>query len=395
VGPALGGLIVATAGPELAFGLNALSYLGVIVVIASLTGHLSTADRDAASVANAIALGVRFARFTRPFRMLLLLASLFALSSSVVQTVLPNRTDDLGGGAGTYGVLLGAMGLGALVAAFTRRQVVERLGRRSLPATIALFGLAGIGAGLAPSVAWIVPAMLVAGTAWVWTLTTTNTTAQLMSPEWVRGRAMSLYSLAFVGILPLGSIISGAVADLIGAGAAMVAISVGSVALGVAAGRFGIPSLAEVVTPEFSHRDVPEHADTEGGPVMVVNTWRVAAADVDRFLETMNQVRLVRMRTGAYRWRLYRDASDPHRLTEVFLTVSWEEHMAQHRRIDDASAELLRRARAFDGEGGPVTRHLVAVDVEHPEDWEELISAHDRYHQSDGSIPLAVRSERS
>ena len=390
VGPALGGLIVATAGPELAFGLNALSYLGVIVVLAVLAGQFKAADQESSSVANAIANGIRFARFTKPFRMLLLLAALFAITSSVVQSVLPSRTEDLGGSADTYGLLLGAMGLGALVGAFTRRRVVDTLGGRSIPITITLFGIAGIGTGLAPSTWLAAGPLLLAGATWVWTLTTTNATAQLMSPEWVRGRAMSLYSLAFVGILPLGSILAGAVADLVGSGTSMVILSTGAVILGLAAPRFGIPALADVETPEFSDgysRD--PHVDTEGGPVMIVNTWLIDGRRLDEFLTIMNEVRLVRLRTGAYRWRLYRNASDPHRLSELFLTVSWAEHLAQHGRIDDASADLIRRAREFDVEDGPVTRHLVAVDVEDPEDWEPLLAAHEEFHRNDGSIPLS------
>ena len=87
MGPALGGLIVATAGPELAFGLNALSYLGVIVVLAVLAGQFKAADQESSSVANAIANGIRFARFTKPFRMLLLLAALFGAIQSTVNSV--------------------------------------------------------------------------------------------------------------------------------------------------------------------------------------------------------------------------------------------------------------------------------------------------------------------
>ncbi len=388
VGPAIGGLLVATVGPEAGFGINALSYLGVVVVLAWMARHLPAADREEASMVNAIALGVRFARFTPTFRRLLALAALFALTSAVVQAVLPNRTDELGGGPGSYGVLLGAMGLGALVGGLTRGPVAERLGERSVPATIVLFGLAGVALGLAPSIYVAAAALVVAGAAWVWTLATLNATAQLMSPQWVRGRAMSLYTLSFVGVLPLGSILAGWVADRLGAGGAETLLSGGAVVLGLVAPAFRIPPLDQVESPVYEQdRPVPEHVDTEGGPVMVVNTWVLEADEIEPFLEVMNEVRLVRLRTGAYRWRLYRDAADPHRLSEVFLTVSWEEHLAQHRRIDDASAELLRQARQF-GKERPVTRHLVAVDVEHPEDWQRLVAAHERYHERDGSIPL-------
>lgn len=389
IGPALGGLILATSGPGLAFALNALSYVVVVTVIFRIRNQLSVADPDHTSIPQAIALGIRFARFTRPFRRLLGLAALFAITSSVIQAVLPTRTEELGGGEATYGILYGAMGVGALIGAFTRKQVVETLGRRSIPTTITAFGAFGIILGFATTTWVAIPALVAIGACWVWTLTTTNATAQLMSPEWIRGRAMSLYTLAFVGIIPLGSILSGALADLLGAGMAQVTLSAAGIGLGLAAARFDIPALLDVETPEFTlERTGPLHPETEGGPVMVVNTWVVDRSRLDEFFELMGEIKDIRMKTGAYRWRLYRNASNPHRLSEVFLCVSWDEHLAQHRRIDDSSRQLLIAARDFDVDSSPGTHHLVAVDMKAPQDWDSLMAAHSRYHESDGSIPL-------
>jgi hypothetical protein len=224
----------------------------------------------------------------------------------------------------------------------------------------------------------------------VLTLTTLNASSQMMAPEWIRGRAMSLYTLSFSGVFPIGSIIAGSLADVIGAGNAMAVLTAATVALGVLAPRFKLPVLGDIRPPEFSaDRRSPHHAETEGGPVMVLNTWTVAHTDVAAFLALMSEVRLIRLRTGAYRWRMYRNADDPHRLTEVFLCRSWEEHLAQHRRIDDDSVAVIRRARAFDEtEDGPASRHLVALDVDHPEHWEPLMIAHEEFHRTDGSIPL-------
>jgi hypothetical protein len=66
---------------------------------------------------------------------------------------------------------------------------------------------------------------------------------------------------------------------------------------------------------------------------------------------------------------------------------SWEDHLAQHHRIDDAAANLLRRARSFDAGDGPITRHLIAVDVQDPPNFADLVATHDELHQTDGSIP--------
>jgi MFS family permease len=394
VGPVLGGILVATVGAGAGFGLNAISFLLVILVVAVIRGRLEEGQRERSSISSAIGLGLRFARYTRPFRWVLALVAMFALTSAVVQTILPNHNAALGGDELSYGLILGAMGVGAIIAGLTRRNVVESLGRKARPVTIIGFGVFGIGVGLAPSLLVAGMFMFLSGMCWVWTLTGLNATTQLMAPDWVRGRAMSLYTLSFVGIYPLGSILAGALADSLGTRSAYVGLSSAVVLLGFFAGRMPIPTLAEVEAPEFTSEQINPHIDTaEGGPVMVLNTWAVDQADTERFLEVMNRVRLVRLRTGAYRWRLYRNASDPQRLTEIFLTVSWEEHLNQHRRIDNASRRLIEEARGFDRDGGPITRHLVAVDVESPPNWNDLLITHEELHSRDGSIPLVAKQE--
>ena len=130
VGPALGGLIVATSGPGLAFALNAVSFLGVIAVVFTFR-PASPGDLGNESIGSAMAVGLRYARYTPPFRKLLSIAAGFAITSAVVQSLLPNLTRSaLSAGATTYGFLLGAMGVGALIGAFTRRYGLDRLGAR-------------------------------------------------------------------------------------------------------------------------------------------------------------------------------------------------------------------------------------------------------------------------
>ena len=390
VGPVLGGVLVATVGAEYGFGLNALSYLLIIAVLWLMRQRGTAPLRDQTPLTTAIALGIRYARYTRPFRRLLLAGALFALTSAVVQTVLPNHTAELGGGSLAYGVLLGSMGVGAIVAGFTRSLVVDRLGRRSVPITMTVFGFTGIGVGLAPNLIWAGIFLMISGACWLWTLATLNTTAQLLSPAWVRGRTMSLYTLAFVGVYPLGSILAGAIADAVGTVNAYLGLSLAGIALGMAVRRAGIPGLDDIVSPEFSgDLTAPIHPDPGGGgPVMILNSWEVEQGDLEGFLRVMNELRLVRLRTGAYRWRLYRDAGDSLRLSEVFLTTSWEEHLNQHARIDDSSAATIRKARSFDLRGEPATCHLMAVDIEEAPDFADLVLAHEEMHASDGSIPI-------
>ena len=390
IGPAIGGALVVTVGPAAGFAINTFTYGFVIVALLVVGRSLTVRERQPTSLGTAIGLGLRYARFTPVFRRLLALVSIFAVTSSVVQAVLPGHTETLGGDAGTLGLLLGLMGAGALLGAFTRQQFLNRFRRHSLMLTVTLFGLSGIGVGLATTIPVAGVFMFISGIFWVLTLTNLNATAQLMAPEWIRGRAMSLYSLSFGGILPIGAIIAGVLADAVGTGQSMIILCSGAVILGLASPRFRIPTLDEVESPEFTiPSEAPIHDEAvEGGPVLIFNTWKINETDFDDFASVMNQVRLVRMRTGAYRWRLLRNVSDPLSLTELFAVGSWEEHLAQHRRIDDASAAVIAKARAFDRAEGPITRHLIAVDVESPPNFDQLLVAHEEMHQTDGSIPL-------
>lgn len=390
IGPALAGLVFAAFGASVAFGVNALSFIGVIATVVIVGRHLNLPEPENASIGSAIALGLRFARFTPTLARVLGLVALFAITSAVIQSVLAPRTDEMGGSSLAYGLLLGAMGVGALVAAFGRSRLIAALGGRATQISIVVFGLAGMFVGVAPSVAWAGAGLLVVGLCWVLTLVTLNTTTQTVSPEWIRGRAMSLYTLAFTGITPLGAILAGALADVTTPGTAYVIMSAATVVLGLTVPFFHIPDLRDIEPPEFTQDvDLVDHPEgIEGGPVMVVSTWEIDEADYKRFLKMMDRIRRVRLSTGAYRWRLYRNVGHPERFTEVFLVESWDEHLAQHRRMDDASRNLLRRIREFDRGSEPTTAHLLAIDIEHPEDWDVLVEAHAEMHRRDGSIPL-------
>lgn len=392
VGPALGGLVVAILGPGAAFALNAASYLPVAAAVAALDRR--TAEPGGGRMRHAISEGVRYARHTPAYRWVLLLVAAFALTSAVVQAVLPTFTAlVLSGGAGDYGLLLGAMGAGALVGAVTRERVSARLAHRMVPLAIAAFGLLGVALGLARTLPLALAPLLGAGVLWVWILATLNATAQLLSPAWVRGRIMSLYTVSFLGILPLGSVLAGALAGALGPSAALVVFSGATLALGVLAARVPLPNLREARPPQRARdwRPPPHPVAVDAERVMVLTTWVIDEGDLDDFLAVMDELRRVRLRTGAFRWRLYRNVGDAHRMTEAFLLPSWDAHLRQHRRIDAEAAAVLRRARAFDRAGGPLTHHLADVDVAQGRrpGWEALVAVHERMHRSDGSVPLA------
>ena len=398
IGPALGGVLVAAVGASAAFGANSLSYGMIIAAVLLVSKSLPPQSRDSGKVGSAMLTGIRFARHTPPFRRVLIVSILFALGTAVLQAMLPVRTEELGLDVGSYGLMLGSMGVGAAIGGVTLTRASQRLGARSIPVTIGLTGVAGVCVGLAPNLALTMVAMAVSGLFWVWTQASLNSTVQLMAPRWVRGRAVSLWLLAHGGMVPIGAIMSGIVAEEIGAGGSMVVLSAATVVLGLGAGRIGMASPTGVTPPEFSARRVhahPEPPSPSDGPVMVVNTWTIPDESLDDFLEVMREVRLARLKTGGSRWQLYQELGGEGAYSETFIVPSWEEHLKQHERIDDETVAAIRRARQLDAsESGPTARHFLGVDPMLPSAAHLRTMTgtdHDSLHDTDGSLPAARR----
>jgi hypothetical protein len=211
VGPAIGGLLVAAGLVVFSFGANAVSFLVVVAVLLTLPRDQieRVVGQSRRHLLRATAVGVRYARFTRDIRVLLAITAGFTLTAASVQALLAPVAVELGLGGTGFGILWGAMGVGALVGVGTRERARIRLGSRMVPASIALFGVGGVALGLAPNgiVAGVGDARC--GLSWVWTLITLNATVQLLAPTWVRSRVVSLYALV-VGIQPVGAFLAGA-----------------------------------------------------------------------------------------------------------------------------------------------------------------------------------------
>ncbi|HKJ55300.1 MAG TPA: MFS transporter [Nitriliruptoraceae bacterium] len=401
VGPAIGGAFVAAGAADVAFGLNALSYLAVIGVLVSLP-TLGSADRSSGGVWQSTRIGLRFVRFTRAVMLVVVVTAVFNLTATSFQTLLPNVvSDDLSMGPEGFGFLLGVFGAGSLMGALSRERVRTRV-RLILPVAIALNGVTGIVFGFVSRTPVASAALLfVAGLTWVWTVTTMNTIVQVVAPRWVRGRAMSVYLLAALGMQPIAAIVAGSLAEVVGAANAVGVLSIATVALGLVAHRINMPVLGEIRPPmspdDFS---VPRHASQlPGSPLIVATRWKVDLDTLPEWFDAMRTLRRHRLRTGALAWSLFRHAEDPATFTEYVRLQDWEAHLAQHAHLDADAAAAIAHARSFDVGGGPTTQHVSRIDLssEHLLDDQEVARvAHDRLHEqlhadlhaSDGSIPL-------
>lgn len=385
LGPALGGLLVATVGPGWSFSAATVGYMALMV--ATMTARTADLNQEKGSMVLAIATGIRYLRFSRDYLWLLLLGSLFGFASAALRAMLPNLTSDVFGGDSTlYGILLGLFGGGAMVGGLTRSYASKWLGQRLIPICIVSFGVAGLIVGSSTILNVTLVLITLAGLIWTWLLSTLISTYQMLTPDWVRGRTMGAFVLSVFGFVPLGAITAGALGDSIGAGRSLVVFSVAVVAIGVVAFRMPLPVLERInppVVPEVEEEVVPE---LEGKPeaVMVITTWTINEESFDDFVAVLADLRRIRLKTGAYQWTAYRSASNLRRISEVFLLHSWDQHLQQHRRLDTDALETIALADSFGTSETQVRTHLVAFDVDHPNKrpaWEDLLAEHEMMHR--------------
>src|SRR6202140_1002187 len=218
-GPAIAGILVALVGEGWCFLLNGVSYLAVIAGLFLMRIEKSKPVHDGAAPLEKLREGFRFARQTKPIRALLVLlgvVSFMALPFSVLMPIFAVRI--LHGGASAYGTLMGAVGVGAMFGALV---IAMRAQLRGLGNVVA-YSATGLGVSLVLfSVSrsyWMSFAILVfCGFTMMMQFTATNTLIQAMVPDQLRGRVMSLYSMMFLGMSPLGSLVAGALAEHVGA----------------------------------------------------------------------------------------------------------------------------------------------------------------------------------
>jgi predicted MFS family arabinose efflux permease len=366
IGPAAGGLLLAAFGAGLTYGVDVASY--VLVIAALLWWRRPAREADALSehFGGAFRAGLRYARASRELHRVLLRAAIFFAFSSAVWALLPLVARQLlGGDAGFYGLLLGAVGAGAILGALLLPRLRTRLNADALLLAAALVTAAVMALlALAPPRWLALPVLLLLGAAWILALTTLNGTAQAILPNWVRGRALAVYLTVFNGALTAGSLGWGSLAELLGVPLTLLVAAAGLAVAGLVMHRVPLP-VGEADLVAANHWPEPQLAapvEHDRGPVLILVEYRVAPGDRAAFLAALRRLSEERRRDGAYGWGVTEDAAEPERMVEWFTVESWAEHLRQHRRVSRADADLQQSVLVFHrGEAPPVVRHLLAT----------------------------------
>ena len=385
VGPALGGLMVAAfmgrtdTGSASVFALNAFSFAGVIWVLINwkrtpLFKSTLPSERIAASIRG----GLRYVRYSPPLQASLLRAFTFCFFVSAVWSLLAVvAARDLHQGALGYGILNGSLGVGAVIAAVQLPRIRRHLTADQLIVITTLYqAFTLLIMAFIPTPWVIIPVLILSGAAWTSTMSTINTSVQLAAPAWVTARALGTYLMTFQGGMALGSILWGFIAEHSKTSYSLATAAAGLVLTLPLVRRFSIlqgpmpdhtpyqwqrpapspvaPFLRGQPSEDPSHPDF--HPDFHEGPVRVSIDYIILPERYVEFTHAIHELRAVRLRDGALRWGIFRDAVDPTHLNETFLMESWLDYLRSRERTTAADRTIRDRAQAL--HAGPDPPHI-------------------------------------
>lgn len=366
IGPLTAGMLIASAGSVWVFALNAvLSVASGFMVLRWRREHTpNPLGRE--RLISAMRVGVQFVWQSQRMRAVLSRITIFFFHSTALLALLPLLARNLqGGGAGTFTLLLAAMGSGAIVAVLFLPRLRQALGRDQLVLRgTALQSAATAVMAFAPN-AWVaVPAMFFGGMAWITVANSLSVSAQLALPDWVRARGMSTYQMAIMGASAIGAALWGQVATVTDLQVSLVVASVTGTLLMLAALRWVTDVSGEDdTTPAKAGwaSGPPSEAPQENGRVVIHVEFIIDPARAAAFHLVMQQTRRARLSQGAIGWELLHDIGEPGRYVEQIVDESWTEHLRRFNRATAADMALRERRLAFHlGESPPVvTRYVV------------------------------------
>jgi MFS family permease len=367
VGPALGGLVIAAAGPPWVFLANALSVVGVALVVGRWRGEARSSKYPPEHLAQAIRAGIRYARSSRELRTVIIRSICFFICASALWSFLPLvAKQQLGAGATGFGLLITFIGAGAILGGLLMSRLRATIGanRLSIGATFVV-ALSIVMLALAKSLPVAFACCFAAGVGWITMVSSLMSSTQLNAAGWVKARSLGIFISIFQGSMAIGATVWGMLASYAGIQVALVtaaALLAGGTLAGLIWQLKIDPGLDLTPSNHWPSPITDSSIPGDSGPVLITIEYQINPATAEDFLRQLAAMREIRLRDGAMRWGHWRDTSNPNRVVETFVVPSWLEHLRQHDRVTNADRVLQDRLKAFHvGESEPLVRHWIAL----------------------------------
>jgi MFS family permease len=369
VGPAIAGLVLSSLGVAFVFALNLASFALFLLVLVFWRKYRPDAHQPEHFI-DATRAGLRYVANAGVVRRIYLRLGLFVFPGSALYALLPLiATDRLNLGSTGYGLLLGAVGVGSVTAAFFIPAFRDRWGpNRTVLIASALFGAGSIAVALSTNLAFTLVVLVVVGAAWIGVVATLNSSVQSFLPVWVRARGLSVYQMVLFGSTAGGAAVGGVFAGWF-TPAETLAVA-GVIVIIVAGTQLIWPLLSTTdksrANAPFPLSEAAQAAEVDpDGQTLVLVRYEVAEEQRSSFVDHMTMVERSRRRTGARTWALYQDLEMPGELVEVFAVGSWQEHLQQHNsRPTEYDEETLQGAGNI--AQSVTAQHLIQIERPHP-----------------------------
>jgi MFS family permease len=326
--------------------------------------------------------GLRYVRYSPVLQASLLRAFTFTFFVSAIWSLLAVVAhNDMKQGALGYGILNGSLGVGAVVAAFTLARVRRRFSADQIIMASTFYDVGTLVVlALVHRPAVVIPALMVSGYCWTSSMASLNTSVQVSVPAWVQARALGSYMMTFQGGMALGSVVWGAIAERAGVKGSLLCAAIGFAGTFPLVRRFhvlkgGVPDTtphqfkrAAPELPAFPEGDGDVSDPAQAGPVRISIDYRIPVENYAEFTRLVHKLRGVRLRDGALRWGIYRDATDPQHLNETFIMESWLDYLRSRERVTAADDKIRQQVWSLHEDANPprISYQIYAREVANP-----------------------------
>ena len=355
-GPALAGAIAAWLGSGSALLASSL-FFGVMII--AVLGWKSPRRPNLGvpeTLLSGIESGLRYTRHSPPMRALIIHNLCFTVCASALWALLPViARDQLGLGAGGYGMLSASFGIGAVAAALLLPHAMRRTSLNAIvTGGVLLWSAAALLIASSGITAVAIVGACGAGAAWTFVLASLSAGTQTAAPAWVRARAVSMTLIAVQASMALGSVLWGSLASLAGTRITLAAAACVMVLLFALNRRVKLKLGDEAdVTPGVQLPDLAIAVEPlpDDGPVIIQLEYRIDPGNLEEFMRAIHRVEATRRRNGASDWLVFRDLGDDGRFVERFMIRSWAEYVRLRTRMTIADRQIQERAEQLQQPG--------------------------------------------